>query len=454
MESKNRIDATETVSAGSIPPSVDAAMTANSDALTAAAAISSNFKKVTAATESITPNINSYNPSRAPSSSVMDNSLFMTAPPNDRRQIASSSIPNYPFPKQTPPLVEHPPLDNLPSSTCNLPLPSSFYCPLTHSPMIDPVIDQEGNSYEKSAIMDWLIRQGQSKSPITKNPLKPYHLAVNRALKEAICEYMGEYDVCRFESAFLDAGRFRHIRPDASHVIIDAGVRHHHSKIRLAFFQANSSTPCIRSCAGPEWTKRTEVTSNRYPATGDDVSTTQRPDRTILRHASPYRTLVDDFLQEIGRTTPLDERLNEAGVCAFAYDGHTFVIEVPERSGVYLFYTSLGKLEDVRAKQAEKQKDVLRTLLNWNYLQKQTRGGVLSLDAARENDITFSYYGKVEDVNCSDFRIELERFMETSLRLYDKLHKEERTNRNGEVVRRKVDLGYRIDHEEKRKNSV
>jgi len=35
--------------------------------------------------------------------------------------------------------------------------------------MVDPVIDPEGNTYERSAIEDWLSKN--QTSPITRNPL-------------------------------------------------------------------------------------------------------------------------------------------------------------------------------------------------------------------------------------------------------------------------------------------
>jgi hypothetical protein len=41
---------------------------------------------------------------------------------------------------------------------------SSFLCPITHELMTDPVIDPDGNSYERLAIESWL--QQHSTSPI------------------------------------------------------------------------------------------------------------------------------------------------------------------------------------------------------------------------------------------------------------------------------------------------
>lgn len=60
----------------------------------------------------------------------------------------------------------------------------SFQCPITRSVMINPYIDQEGNSFEYSAIVEWL--KYNKKSPITRNPLILSDLKPNRALKEII----------------------------------------------------------------------------------------------------------------------------------------------------------------------------------------------------------------------------------------------------------------------------
>ncbi|CAF0990373.1 unnamed protein product [Rotaria sordida] len=66
-------------------------------------------------------------------------------------------------------------------------LSSSFLCPITRELMTDPVIDPDGNSYERSAIEDWLKQH--STSPITRTPLRLNDLRPNRALRESIEEY-------------------------------------------------------------------------------------------------------------------------------------------------------------------------------------------------------------------------------------------------------------------------
>ncbi|CAF4946037.1 unnamed protein product, partial [Rotaria magnacalcarata] len=66
-------------------------------------------------------------------------------------------------------------------------IPSSFLCPITHELMTDPVIDPEGNSYERSAIESWLHQQRNS--PITRTQLNMSDLRPNRALRASIEEF-------------------------------------------------------------------------------------------------------------------------------------------------------------------------------------------------------------------------------------------------------------------------
>ena len=55
-------------------------------------------------------------------------------------------------------------------------------CPITNEVIREPVIDYEGNTYEKSAILKWL--NINNTSPITRNPLRSDQLVPNRALLE------------------------------------------------------------------------------------------------------------------------------------------------------------------------------------------------------------------------------------------------------------------------------
>lgn len=62
-------------------------------------------------------------------------------------------------------------------------------CPISYDIMTDPVIDREGNTYDKKHILRWLDEKKPSISPKTKNPLKEEWLVPNRILKNIIEDY-------------------------------------------------------------------------------------------------------------------------------------------------------------------------------------------------------------------------------------------------------------------------
>lgn len=65
--------------------------------------------------------------------------------------------------------------------------PNSFCCPITGDLIKEPVMDTEGNTYEKSAIISWL--QKNQTSPVTGKSLDMNSLIPNLALKKSIEEY-------------------------------------------------------------------------------------------------------------------------------------------------------------------------------------------------------------------------------------------------------------------------
>jgi len=67
-------------------------------------------------------------------------------------------------------------------------LEESMMCPIQRQIMTDPVVDPEGFSYEREAILKWL--EFSPVSPITRSPLVARDLKTNRALKAVIHEYL------------------------------------------------------------------------------------------------------------------------------------------------------------------------------------------------------------------------------------------------------------------------
>jgi hypothetical protein len=70
------------------------------------------------------------------------------------------------------------------SAMGSIPIPPSFMCPISMKIMEDPVVDPDGNTYERTAIESWLQRS--STSPITRAHLTASMLHPNRALRDAI----------------------------------------------------------------------------------------------------------------------------------------------------------------------------------------------------------------------------------------------------------------------------
>ena len=69
-------------------------------------------------------------------------------------------------------------------------LPKEFICPLSKRVMKDPVVDPEGNAYEREAIERWL--RVQSSSPITNEYLTVDMLRSSKELKSRIYKVAGE----------------------------------------------------------------------------------------------------------------------------------------------------------------------------------------------------------------------------------------------------------------------
>jgi len=76
--------------------------------------------------------------------------------------------------------------DNTPTQT-RLPVPDSFKCPISHDLMVDPVVDPEGNTYDRASIEQWLVRTPTS--PITRSRMTKDDLTPNRALADSIVTF-------------------------------------------------------------------------------------------------------------------------------------------------------------------------------------------------------------------------------------------------------------------------
>ncbi|KAL0279620.1 UNVERIFIED_CONTAM: hypothetical protein PYX00_001136 [Menopon gallinae] len=72
--------------------------------------------------------------------------------------------------------------------------PHQFLCPITHEIMTDPVICSDGFTYERGAIIEWLLC-GRYTSPMTNEPLRHLKFLPNTTLKTNILKYLYGVDV-------------------------------------------------------------------------------------------------------------------------------------------------------------------------------------------------------------------------------------------------------------------
>ena len=63
-------------------------------------------------------------------------------------------------------------------------IPHEYLCPITIMPMNDPVIASDGQTYERSAITEWL--SSHTTSPMTREPMSVSSLQPNSTLKRLI----------------------------------------------------------------------------------------------------------------------------------------------------------------------------------------------------------------------------------------------------------------------------
>ncbi|CAM2712428.1 unnamed protein product [Rotaria socialis] len=100
-----------------------------------------------------------------------------------------------PMPPRSPPIHLHPPpipprpirsqSQNLPTSITTR-IPDALLCPITSDLFEDPVLAEDGHTYERQAIVQWIRQNGTS--PITREPLHEKNLRTNYTIRKLVEE--------------------------------------------------------------------------------------------------------------------------------------------------------------------------------------------------------------------------------------------------------------------------
>jgi hypothetical protein len=122
-------------------------------------------------------------------------------------------------------------------------LPQSFFCAITHELMKDPVIDRDGNSYEREAIEKWLAMHGTS--PITRTPMNKFDLRPNRSLLDCIQDHLKRLGV-ENSKPIIEAPTLRTIHEDPIQLCVSSDIEN--TLISVVPPSGLVRTPCDICC--------------------------------------------------------------------------------------------------------------------------------------------------------------------------------------------------------------
>ena len=71
-------------------------------------------------------------------------------------------------------------------------IPDAFLCPITAEIMVCPVMTRAGLSFDRSAILEWLVNHGNT-CPLTRQPLNASCLVTNHALRLRIQDWCRQH---------------------------------------------------------------------------------------------------------------------------------------------------------------------------------------------------------------------------------------------------------------------
>ena len=134
-------------------------------------------------------------------------------------------------------------------------VPPDFVCPISQMVMEDPVMTEDGHTYERSCITEWL-RPGRMHSPMTSLLLSSRHVLPNHSLRNAIEQWRRHDGVRQREALELKDIRF--------------AVQLREEDLRQKDAKQSSEvveTPCIRvedrSRLHSEWDRQTDRRTDR-----------------------------------------------------------------------------------------------------------------------------------------------------------------------------------------------
>jgi len=123
-----------------------------------------------------------------------------------------------------------------------VPVPEEYICPLTMDIMAEPLLSREGHNYEREAILNWVGENGTS--PLTREPLRPSQLVLNRAMKFRIQFFLRQNGIVNEVAVADDAKQFvGYVVPDKKTSEMMGESMTLHSLASVSLQSRETSTP-------------------------------------------------------------------------------------------------------------------------------------------------------------------------------------------------------------------
>ncbi|KAL0379361.1 UNVERIFIED_CONTAM: U-box domain-containing protein 44 [Sesamum angustifolium] len=138
----------------------------------------------------------------------------------------------------------------------------SFVCPITKEVMVDPVETPSGHTFERSAIMKWLLEADEPVCPLTSTPLDTSMLRPNKTLRQSIEEWKERntmITVASLKSRLLsgqeeegndDAKGIAKLENSIEPIVQFLGRRIGERKLAVALLLELSKCTTVRDCIG------------------------------------------------------------------------------------------------------------------------------------------------------------------------------------------------------------
>lgn len=188
-----------------------------------------------------------------------------------------------------------------------------YLCPITHQLMIDPVIIDSGNTFEREAILRYF--QNHNRDPVTNEILSNREVIPNKHLKGAINRFVDNYDKKYGRQEGEKWNEIKELVSDFKTTINERTRQQRRQQETVPASQGQSSQPAIQPASQPVATPTSQgaiIRERRTEPMSDEEY--NRDDRTIeeiaryLENKTSNAQVIQDGVRHFSTQTRLSYR--------------------------------------------------------------------------------------------------------------------------------------------------